>query len=85
MPMILWVRPEVACVEWSKGAPSLVSRAVLNLSLRHWQRGGGKRGVTSKEASSRTRRPGKGKMGRMNANEPSMRLRDVWSSERLIR
>src|SRR5216684_5314493 len=77
MLMTLWVRPEVACVEWSKEAPSLVSRAVSNPSLRHWQRWGGKRGVTSKEASSRTRQPGKGKIGRMNANEPSMRLRDV--------
>ncbi len=32
------VRPEVACVEWSKDAPSLVSRAVSNPSLRHRQR-----------------------------------------------
>jgi hypothetical protein len=31
------VRPEVAYVEWSEGAPSLVSRAVSNPSLRHWQ------------------------------------------------
>jgi len=71
------VRPEVACDEWSKEAPSLVSRAVSNPSLRHWQRWGGKRGVTSKEASSRKRQPGKGKTRRMNANEPLMRLRDV--------
>ena len=75
--MTMSVRPEVACVEWSEGAPSLVSRAVSNPSLRHWQRWGGKRGVTSKEASSRMRQPGKEKTGRMNANEPLMRLRDV--------
>ena len=77
MPMISSVRPEVACVEWSKGAPSLVSKAVSNPSLRHWERWGGKRGVTSKGASSRKRRPGKEKIGRMNVNEPLTRLRDV--------
>ncbi len=71
------VRHDVACVEWSEGAPSLVSRAVSNLSLRHWQQWGGKREVTSKEASSRMRRPGKEKIGRMNANEPLTRLRDI--------
>jgi hypothetical protein len=85
MPTILSVRPEVACVEWSKGAPSLVSKAVSNPSLRHWERWSGKRGVTSKEASSRMRQPGQEKIGRMNANEPLMRLRDVWSSKRLLR
>jgi hypothetical protein len=36
MPMTFVVRPEVACAEWSKAAPGLVSRAVSNPSLRHW-------------------------------------------------
>jgi hypothetical protein len=31
------------------------------------------------------RQPGKEKIGRMNVNEPFMRLRDVWSSKRLLR
>lgn len=46
------VRPEIAGVEWSKGAPGLVSRAVLNPSLRHWPQWGGKRAGTSSVSTS---------------------------------
>ena len=44
-----------------------------------------KQGVKSKGSPSRTEKPGKGKNGRVNANEPLMRPRYLRSPERLIR
>jgi hypothetical protein len=54
---------------------------VPNIYMRHWQRWGVKLDVKPKERSVIKTEPGKGKTGRVNNSEFSMRLRDWYLLE----
>ena len=73
------VRHEVAPHEWNRdrnvSKPRLVSKPVPNLHMHSWQQECVKLEVTPKKASSQKMQSGKGKSGRVNANEPLLRSR----------